>query len=64
MSNDTFIGFASAKQPLPKMRKSSSMEGALRASGGLEIIEKIDRVMESHPDEHMHKLQQSMKEVR
>ncbi|HCV05658.1 MAG TPA: hypothetical protein DG048_23770 [Pseudoalteromonas sp.] len=55
--------FASAQKPLPKLRGSSSMEGMLRSVGGIDVVEKVDRVMDQHPDLHIKCLEDVISEV-
>lgn len=52
-----------ADRPLPMLRNSSSMEGTLRAVGGIDVIEKVDRVMDKHPDQHIKALEEVIAEV-
>lgn len=55
--------FASADKPLPSMRSSYSMEGNLRSAGGIDVVEKVDRVMDMSVDEHIKGLKKVMSEV-
>jgi hypothetical protein len=53
----------SANAPLPQLRDSSTMEGTLRAVGGISVVEKVDRVMDKHPDQHIKGLEEVIAEV-
>ena len=55
--------FASADKPLPKLRGSASMEGSLRAVGGIDVVEKVDRVMDLESSEHVDGLRKVISEV-
>lgn len=55
--------FASADKPIPKLRASHSMEGSLRAVGGIEIVEKVDRVMDMESSQHVEGLKKVISEV-
>ena len=48
--------YSSAFAKPPTAKQSYSVEGRLRASGGIEIIQKVDRVMEVTSDQHVKEL--------
>jgi hypothetical protein len=48
--------FSSAFAQVPSAKQSFSVEGRLRASGGIEIIQQVDRVMEVTAEQHVKEL--------
>jgi hypothetical protein len=48
--------YSSAFVDVPSAKQSFSVEGRLRASGGVEIIQKVDRVMEVYSEQHVKEL--------